>query len=90
MTSVLTMVLLLFLHAVSIDVVLSGFGSPAVFLIVAGMMIAKGVNETSLMDRITYILLAKWGASAKGIFMGLFLLMQIQAFLYLQLQYAPR
>ncbi|GAA0349551.1 SLC13 family permease [Oceanobacillus sp. FSL W7-1293] len=80
MTSVLTMVLLLFLHAVSIDVVLSGFGSPAVFLIVAGMMIAKGVNETSLMDRITYILLAKWGASAKGIFMGLFLLMQIQAF----------
>jgi anion transporter len=80
MTSVFMMVLLLFLHAVPIDVVFSGFGSPAVFLIVAGMMIAKGVNETPLMNRITYTLLAKWGSSAKGIFTGLFLLMQIQAF----------
>jgi len=80
MTSVYMMVLLLFLNAVSIDVVLSGFASPAVFLIVAGMMIAKGVNETPLMNRITYTLLAKTGSSAKGIFNGLFLLMQIQAF----------
>lgn len=80
MTSVYMMVLLSFLHAVSIDVVLSGFASPAVFLIVAGMMIAKGVNETPLMNRITYTLLAKTGSSAKGIFGGLFLFMQIQAF----------
>ena len=43
-------------------------------------MIAKGVNETPLMNRITYTLLAKWGSTAKGIFIGLFLLMQIQAF----------
>ncbi|MCT1578351.1 SLC13 family permease [Oceanobacillus kimchii] len=80
MTSVFMMILLLFLHAVPIDVVLSGFGSPAVFLIVAGMMIAKGVNETPLMNRITYMLFAKWGSSAKGIFIGVFLLMQLQAF----------
>lgn len=46
MTSIFMMVLLLLLQAVPIDIVLSGFGSPAVFLIVAGMMIAKCVNET--------------------------------------------
>ncbi|MBR3120608.1 MAG: anion permease, partial [Oceanobacillus sp.] len=80
MTSVLVLVLLLFLHTVSVDVVLSGFASPAVFLIIAGMMIAKGVNETPLMNRVTYWMLQKWGSSAKGIFIGIFLLMQIQAF----------
>lgn len=80
MTSILTLVLLLLMKAVSIDVALSGFASPAVFLIVAGMMIAKAVNETPLMDRLTYSLLAKWGRSPKGIFIGLFLLMQVQAF----------
>lgn len=80
MTSIFMMVLLLLLQAVPIDIVLSGFGSPAVFLIVAGMMIAKCVNETPLMDRITYMFLGRWGSSAKGIFIGLFLLMQIQAF----------
>lgn len=80
MTSVLALVLLLLLNAVPIDIVLSGFASPAVFLIVAGMMIALGVNQTSLMNRVTYTLLSKWGYSAKGIFIVIFLLMQIQAF----------
>ncbi|RKQ35907.1 DASS family sodium-coupled anion symporter [Oceanobacillus halophilus] len=80
MTSVLTLVLLLLLNAVPIDTVLSGFASPAVFLIIAGMMIAQGVNQTSLMDRITYTFLERWGNSAKTIFIGFFLLMQVQAF----------
>src|SRR5690554_1724143 len=54
LTSVLVLVLILFLNATSIDTALSGFSSPAVFLIVAGMMIAKAVNATPLMQRITY------------------------------------
>lgn len=80
MTSILTLVLLLLLNAAPINVALSGFASPAVFLIVAGMMIAKAVNETPLMDRLTYSILAKWGRSPQGIFIGMFLLMQVQAF----------
>lgn len=80
MTSVLTLVLLLLLKGTTIDVALSGFKSSAVFLIIAGMMIAKAVNATPLMERVTYALLAKWGKSSRGIFMGMFLLMQIQAF----------
>lgn len=80
MTSVLTLVLLLILNGTSIETALSGFASSAVFLIVAGMMIAKAVNSTPLMNRITYMLLARWGRSPKGIFMGMFLLMQVQAF----------
>lgn len=80
MTSVLTIVLLLLFKGTTIDVALSGFASSAVFLIIAGMMMAKAVNSTPLMERITYALLAKWGKSSRGIFMGMFLLMQIQAF----------
>lgn len=80
MTSVLTLVLLLFLNGTTIDTALSGFASSAVFLIIAGMMIAKAVNATSLMERVTYAILAKWGKSPKGIFAGMFLLMQVQAF----------
>ncbi|WP_085993089.1 SLC13 family permease [Oceanobacillus senegalensis] len=80
MTSVLALILLFLFNAVSAETVLSGFSSPAVFLIIAGMMIAQGVNQTALMDRITYAFLAKCGSSAKNIFMGFFLLMQIQAF----------
>ena len=80
LTSILTLVLILFLNAASIETALSGFSSPAVFLIIAGMMIAKAVNATPLMDRVTYVLLAKWGRSPKGIFVAMFLLMQVQAF----------
>ncbi|QQK80350.1 DASS family sodium-coupled anion symporter [Salicibibacter cibi] len=80
MTSVLAMVLLLFFQAVPIEVVLSGFANPAVFLIIAGMMIAEGVRQTPLMNRVTYALLSRVGHSAKGTFNGLFLLMQLQAF----------
>ncbi|QQK77484.1 DASS family sodium-coupled anion symporter [Salicibibacter cibarius] len=80
MTSVLSMVLLLLLQSVPVDVVLSGFANPAVFLIIAGMMIAEGVRQTPLINRVTYALLSKVGHSAKGTFHGLFLLMQMQAF----------
>ncbi|WP_059104834.1 SLC13 family permease [Shouchella shacheensis] len=80
MTSVLTLVILLLSNAVPIDIVLSGFASPAVFLIIAGMMMAQGISHTPLMNRVTYALLARWGNSAKGTFLGLFFLMQMQAF----------
>lgn len=79
-TSVIVMLLLLFLKAASIDIVLAGFSSPAIFLIIAGMMMAQGISQTRLMERITYFLLTKWGNSSKGIFISSILFMQLQAF----------
>lgn len=79
-TSVIVMLLLLVLKAVPIDIVLGGFSSPAIFLIVAGMMMAQGISQTALMERVTYYLLAKWGKSSKGIFISVILFMQLQAF----------
>ncbi|WP_147803635.1 SLC13 family permease [Alkalicoccus halolimnae] len=79
MTSLITLLLLLLLQAASMDTVFSGFASPAVFLIIAGIMIAKGVNETRLLDRITYFLLSKSGGSPGLLFVIIFLLIQVQA-----------
>ncbi|WP_020007338.1 SLC13 family permease [Salinicoccus albus] len=80
LTSVIVLVLLMVLRPVEIEVILSGFASPAVFLIIGGMMMAIGVNSTPLVRRMTYALLSSMGRSAKGIYTGLVLLMQVQAF----------
>ncbi|WP_411842745.1 SLC13 family permease [Salinicoccus sp. HZC-1] len=80
LTAVIVLVLLMVLKPVEIEVVLSGFSSPAVFLIIGGMMIATGVNDTLLIKRMTYGLMSLLGKSAKGIYTGLIILMQVQAF----------
>lgn len=80
LTSVIVLVLLMVLRPVEIEVILSGFASPAVFLIIGGMMMAIGVNSTPLVKRMTYSMLSSMGKSAKGIYTGLVVLMQIQAF----------
>lgn len=80
LTSVIVIVLLMLLKPVEIETVLSGFSSPASFLIVAGMMMAVGVNNTLLIKRMTYGLLSKMGKTTKGIFISYFILIQIQAF----------
>lgn len=80
LTSMLVLVLLMLLRPVEIETVLSGFASPAVFLIIGGMMMAIGVNHTPLIRRMTYSLLATMGSTSKGIYIGVGLLNQIQAF----------
>lgn len=79
MTSVLSILLLIVCQVVSLDLVLSGFSSPAVFLIIGGVMIAQGVKNTNLMERLTFFTIAKLGSSPKLLFFSLFLLMQLQA-----------
>ncbi|MED4352829.1 DASS family sodium-coupled anion symporter [Schinkia azotoformans] len=79
-TALILLVLILLFDVVSIDVVFSGFSSPAVFLIIAGMMLAKGVNDTLLTKRLAYLILAKWGGSAKGLLASILLIPQIQSF----------
>nr|WP_269430678.1 SLC13 family permease [Salinicoccus sediminis] len=66
LTAVFVLVLLLLLKPVDIETIFSGFASPAIFLIIGGMMMAIGVNHTLLIRRMTYSLLAVMGKSAKG------------------------
>lgn len=80
LTSMVVLVLLILLRPVEIETALSGFQSPAVFLIIGGMMMAIGVNHTPLIRRMTYSLLAVMGSSAKGIYIGVGLINQVQAF----------
>lgn len=80
LTSFIVIVLLLVFQAVPLPTVFSGFSSPAIFLIVAGMMIAIGVNETALTKRLTYLILAHFGGKVGGLVAGLIIIMQFQAF----------
>jgi len=80
LTSVIMLVLMLVLNPVSIDVVYSGFSSSAVFLIIGGMILANAVNQTPLAKRFSYVILSKWGGSAKGLLASILLIPQIQAF----------
>jgi sodium-dependent dicarboxylate transporter 2/3/5 len=79
MTAILLIILLPVTEAVSMDVVLSGFASPAIFLIVAGMMIAAGVEQTPLGKRLAYHLLYRLGGKRGGIIAGVILIAQIMA-----------
>ncbi|WP_342387769.1 SLC13 family permease [Salinicoccus bachuensis] len=80
MTSMVIMVLLVMLQTVSIDVMLSGFSSPAVFLVVAGVMLVQGVSQTTLIPRISYGLVYRLGTSLRRLFIGIFVLIQFLAF----------
>jgi solute carrier family 13 (sodium-dependent dicarboxylate transporter), member 2/3/5 len=80
LTALLLLVLMLVFQVVSTEIVYSGFSSPAVFLIIGGMMLAKGVNDTPLARRVAYIFLSKWGGSAKGLLASIMIIPQIQSF----------
>jgi len=81
LTAMLTAVVLMWLKAVPTAIIFSGFASPAVFLVISGMMMAAAVNETPLGKRMTYNILARTGGSTRGIILGLILILQIQAFI---------
>lgn len=80
LTAMILMVLMLLFGVVSPEIVYSGFSSPAIFLIIAGMMLARGVNDTPLSKRIAYIFLSKWGGTAKGLLASILVIPQIQSF----------
>ncbi|PLR75905.1 hypothetical protein CU633_18690 [Bacillus sp. V3-13] len=80
LTALLMIVLMVVSGVVDTNVVFSGFSSPAIFLIIAGMMLAKGVNDTPLARRAAYWFLARWGGSAKGLLASILVIPQIQAF----------
>lgn len=80
LTAFLILVMMLLFNLAEPEVVFSGFASPATHLVIAGMMIARAVNETALVKRVSYFILKKWGGRAKGLLGSLIIVQQIQAF----------
>ncbi|UJL45550.1 DASS family sodium-coupled anion symporter [Virgibacillus sp. NKC19-16] len=80
LTALLILIMMLLFNLAEPDVVFSGFASPATHLVIAGMMIARAVNETALVKRISYFILKKWGGHANGLLGSLIIVQQIQAF----------
>ena len=80
LTALIVLLLMLLLNVADSTVIYSGFASPATYLIVGGMMLAKAVNETSLVKRVTYKIVGKWGGRASGLLGSLIIIQQIQAF----------
>ncbi len=65
--------------AATTDTVLSGFSSNATFLILAGLMIARGISHTTLGERAAYRTILKFGASPRGSLMALLVTLQLLA-----------
>ncbi len=65
--------------AATTEIVLSGFSSGATFLILAGLMIARGISNTNLGERAAYHTILKFGASPRGSLMALLITLQILA-----------
>lgn len=76
-TSLLVLVGLVMLKATTIDLAISGFASSALFLILAGFMMAKGVNSTQLGMRMAYFTMAKCSNTPAGVLWGIILAPQI-------------
>lgn len=79
LTALVILLLMLLFNVAESSIIFSGFASPATYLIVGGMMLAEAVNETSLIKRITYKIVKRWGGSAKGLLGSLIVIQQIQA-----------
>ena len=80
LTALILLLLMSLFNVADSSVIFSGFASPATFLIVAGMMLAAAVNETTLIKRMTYVVLRRWGSSSRGLLGSIIIVQQIQAF----------
>lgn len=80
LTALILLLFMLIFNVADSSIIFSGFASPATFLIVAGMMLAAAVNETTLIKRMTYEVLKRWGSSSKGLVGSIIIVQQIQAF----------
>ena len=79
-TAILTLVAFEVFHVVSLDVILSGFSTPALYIIVAGMMMVRSIQDTTLGERLAYGILLKLGRFPGGVLAGVILIPQISAF----------
>ena len=65
LTALIVLLLMMLFNVAESSMIFSGFASPATYLIVGGMMLAEAVNETSLVKRVTYKILGRWGSIQK-------------------------
>ncbi|NYF23800.1 DASS family sodium-coupled anion symporter [Sporosarcina sp. JAI121] len=79
LTALIVLLVMLLFNVAESSIIFSGFASPATYLIVGGMMLAEAVNETSLIKRVTYKILSRWGTHSKGLLGSLIIIQQIQA-----------
>ena len=77
LTSLLVIVALPVLHATSLDTALVGFSNGSTFLIMAGFMMAQGVNSTTLGKRFANYSIIRFGGSIHGVLLGVLLAPQI-------------
>ncbi len=66
--------------AAGADIVLSGFSSGSTFLILAGLMMARGISQTTLGERAAYRTILKFKASPRGSLLALLITLQLLAF----------
>lgn len=79
-TALLLIVAMTATGAVPIEISLSGFATNALFLIVAGFMIAEGVNSTPLFKRFAYSILIRFGATPHRSLLAILIILQATAF----------
>ncbi len=77
LTSLLVIAALPILNATSLDTALVGFSNGSTFLIMAGFMMAQGVNSTTLGKRFANYSLIRFGGSIHGVLLGVLIAPQI-------------
>lgn len=80
LTSLLVIIALPILKATSFDSALVGFSNAPTFLIMAGFMMAQGVNSTTLGKRFANYSIIRFGGSIHGVLLGVLLAPQILSF----------
>lgn len=79
-TALLLIIAMTATGAVPIEISLSGFSTNALFLIIAGFMIAEGVNSTPLFKRFAYAILIRFGATPRRSLLAILVILQATAF----------
>lgn len=77
LTSLLVIAALPSLNATSLDTALIGFSNGSTFLIMAGFMMAQGVNNTTLGKRFANYSIIRFGGSIHGVLLGVLLAPQV-------------
>ncbi len=78
-TSIVILVMYIIFQVADLELILSGFATGAVFLIIGGMMFANAVNSTPLANRVVYFILKYTGNSPNSLLFGIILIPQILA-----------
>lgn len=80
LTALIAISSLTIFKAVPFETALSGFANGSTFLIMAGFMMAQGVNSTSLGKRFADWMIIRFGGSTGGVLMGVLLAPQVLSF----------